>query len=137
MRRSLYLVLGCVKSLLHVWLFLERDRARKMRQLSINHLDARIPSASFACRCVAKTSFHLFVLSEKCSFLECDSSPSRIIVLVKTHRKLLYKNRKKSKWEKRGKSGQKSCKRLNEKGAKILWCVLCVALSRSVPCKAE
>ena len=61
-RRSLYLVLGCVPSLLHVRLFLERGRARKMRQLSINHHDARIPPASFACRCVAKSSFHLFFL---------------------------------------------------------------------------
>ena len=37
-------------------LFLERGRARKMRQLSINHHDTRIPCASFTCRCVAKGS---------------------------------------------------------------------------------
>ena len=45
-RISLYLVLGCVPSLLHVRLLLDRDRAWKMRQLSINCHDARMLRAS-------------------------------------------------------------------------------------------
>ena len=53
-KKSISPILGLGRSLLHVWLFLERGRARKMWQLSINHRDVRIPRASLACRFAEK-----------------------------------------------------------------------------------
>ena len=49
-KKSISPILGLGPSLLHVRLFLERDRAWKMWQLPINRRDARIPRASLACR---------------------------------------------------------------------------------------
>ena len=53
-KKSTAPILGLEPSLLHVWLFLERDRAWKMWQLSINHRDAPILRASLACRFAEK-----------------------------------------------------------------------------------
>ena len=54
MKKSISPILGFGPSVLHVWLFLERGRARKMWQLSINHPYTQIPRASLACRFAEK-----------------------------------------------------------------------------------